>query len=140
MHHISVNKIIMEQPRNSPRQRTHSQKLPQERILVLQKITRTPLFYAKAIDLKILVALGTIAAAQNSGTTETENAMHKLLDYCAIHHNDTMRYRASRAQLRIIFVRITSKKQSRKFFLRRRSKLVYQPTKWINYFHINHHA
>ena len=40
-----------------------SQKLPPESILGLQQITGTLLFYAKAIDLTILVALGTIAAA-----------------------------------------------------------------------------
>ena len=45
-----------------------SQKVPPERILRLQKITRTLLFYAKAIDLTILVAMGTITAAQISGT------------------------------------------------------------------------
>ena len=69
---------MKEKPRNSLRQRTH-QKIPPERILRLQKITGALLFYAKAIDSTILVALGTIAATQTSGTIETEKAIHKLL-------------------------------------------------------------
>ena len=44
-----------------------SKKLPPERILRLQQITGTLLFYDKLIDLTILVALGTIVAAQTSG-------------------------------------------------------------------------
>ena len=54
-----------------------SRKFTPERILILQQITGTLLFYSKAIDLKILVALGTIAVAQNSGTIETEKAIQK---------------------------------------------------------------
>ena len=46
------------------------------------------------IDLKILVALGTIASAQTSGTIETENSVHKLLDYCATHSDVKLRYKA----------------------------------------------
>ena len=53
------------------------------------------MFYDKAIDLTILVALGKIVAAQTSGTIETEKAVHKLLGYCATHTNDTLGYKAS---------------------------------------------
>ena len=52
------------------------------------------MFYAKAIDLTILVAMGTLSGAQTSGTTETEKAMRKLLDYCAMYPNATLRYKA----------------------------------------------
>ena len=71
------------------------QKLPPECILRLQKITGTLLLYAKSIDLTILVTLGKISAAQTSGKTKTEKAMHKLIDYCATHTNSTLRYKAS---------------------------------------------
>ena len=53
------------------------------------------MFYAKAIDLTILVALVTIAAAHTSGTIGTEKAMRKLLDYCATHPNLKLRHMAS---------------------------------------------
>ena len=53
------------------------------------------MFYEKAIDLKVLVTLGKIVAAKNSGTIETEKAMHKLLGYCDTHTNDTLGYKAS---------------------------------------------
>ena len=53
------------------------------------------MFYDKAIGLTIMATLRTISAAQTSGTTETEKAMHKLLDYCATHPNATLRYKAS---------------------------------------------
>ena len=76
-------------------------KLPPERILIFQQITGTLLFYAKAINLTILVALGTIAAATTSGTTETEKAIQKLLDYCATHPDDTLRYKASGMKLKV---------------------------------------
>ena len=42
-----------------------------------------------------MVALGKFAAEQTSGKIETEKAMHKVLDYCAIHPNATLRYNAS---------------------------------------------
>ena len=72
-----------------------SQKFPPERIMRLQQITGTLLFYAKAIYFTILVALGTILSAQTSGTIEIEKAAHKLVDYCDTHHNTTLRYKAS---------------------------------------------
>ena len=54
------------------------------------------MFYAKAIDLTILVALRKTSAAQTSGTTESENSIKKLLYYSATHPNETLRYKASR--------------------------------------------
>ena len=72
-----------------------SQKLPPERILRLKQTKGTLLFYSKEIDLTILVALGTTAAAQTSGTIETEEAIHKFLDYCSTHSNSTLRYKSS---------------------------------------------
>ena len=59
----------------------------------MQQITGTLLFYAIAIYLTILVALGTIEAAQTSGTTETEKLIHKLPNYCAAHPDATLRYK-----------------------------------------------
>ena len=60
----------------------------------------TLLFYDKTIDLTILVALGTIEAAQTIGKIEKEKEIQKLLDYCATHPNATLRYKASRVVLK----------------------------------------
>ena len=43
----------------------------------------------------MLVALGTLAAAQTSATTTTLRAAHQLLDYTATHPNATVHYKAS---------------------------------------------
>ena len=48
----------------------------------------------------ILVALGTVSAAQTSGTIETEKAIQKLLYYCATNHNAKLRYKASEMVLK----------------------------------------
>ena len=39
--------------------------------------------------------MGTIKASQTSGTTETEKAIHTLLDYCATYPNATLWYKSS---------------------------------------------
>ena len=66
-----------------------------ERILRLQQITGSLLVYAKKIDFTIVVVPGKIAAAQTSETIEKEKAIHRLLDYCATHHNATLRFNTS---------------------------------------------
>ena len=53
------------------------------------------MFYAKAIDLKILVALGTILSAPTIGTIKTEKAMQELLAYYDTHPSATLRYKDS---------------------------------------------
>ena len=43
----------------------------------------------------MLVALGTIAAVQNQGTKNTADAIEHLLDYCASHPDEVIRYHPS---------------------------------------------
>jgi hypothetical protein len=50
----------------------------------------TFLYYARQVDPTILVAIGTIAAAQSKGTEATAKAVEHLLDYCASHPNTTI--------------------------------------------------
>eukprot|EP00957_Ditylum_brightwellii_P164622 12533974-Ditylum_brightwellii.AAC.1 len=40
----------------------------------------------------MLVAIGTITAAQSKGTEATAKAVEHLLDYCVSHPNGTIRY------------------------------------------------
>jgi hypothetical protein len=68
--------------------------LPSE-LTRIQEITGTLLFYARAIDITMLVALGTIASNQSKGTQATAQALTQLLNYTAAHPDATVRYTAS---------------------------------------------
>ena len=62
---------------------------------LLQEIIGTLLYYARAIDSTMLVALSSLASAQANGTQETAKACTKLLNYAATHPEATIRYKAS---------------------------------------------
>ena len=57
----------------------------------LQEVIGTLLFYARAVDCTMLVALGTLASAQSKGTEATAQAVTQLLNYCATHPEATIR-------------------------------------------------
>ena len=61
----------------------------------VQQIIGTMLFYARAIDNTMLVAIGSIAAAQSKGTEATLDACIQLLNYATTHPNATIRYTKS---------------------------------------------
>ncbi len=60
-----------------------------------QEIVGALLYYAQAVDSKLLVALSAIAAQQAAATLATERAVHLLLDYVATYPNDGIVYHAS---------------------------------------------
>ena len=55
----------------------------------------TLLYYSRAVDTTMLVALGTIAAQQASATQATSRYVTHLLDYCHKHPDAKVRYHAS---------------------------------------------
>lgn len=61
----------------------------------LQEIIGTLLYYARAIDNTMLVALGSLASAQTKGTEATAAATERLLNYAATHPDATIRYISS---------------------------------------------
>ena len=61
----------------------------------IQKIVGTLLYYARAVDATILVALGTIASQQASATQATSRYVTHLLDYCHTHPDTKVSYHAS---------------------------------------------
>jgi hypothetical protein len=61
----------------------------------MQKIIGSLLYYARALDNKLLVALNAIAACQSKATIHMEQLVHTLLDYIATYPNDGIVYRAS---------------------------------------------
>ena len=70
--------------------------LPQHRIKRIQGIVGALLYYARAVDNKILTALNAIAARQANATETTEQTVNHLLDYCATYPNDGTTYHESK--------------------------------------------
>ena len=62
-------------------------------IKCVQTIVGTLLYYARAVDNKLLVALSTIGGQQAAATKKTNKAINQLLDYCATYPNDGIFYR-----------------------------------------------
>ena len=69
--------------------------LSAKRLLRVQKIIGSLLYYARAVDNKLLVALNAISARQSKATIHTEQLVHTLLDYVATYPNDSIVFRAS---------------------------------------------
>ena len=61
----------------------------------IQEIVGSLLYYARAVDNKLFVALSAIAACQAKSTIATEIAVNHLLDYVETYPNDGIIYRAS---------------------------------------------
>ena len=61
----------------------------------IQSIIGALLYYAHAVNNKILVALGAIGAQQVSATEDTDDAIKQLLDYVATNPNSCIIYSAS---------------------------------------------
>jgi hypothetical protein len=61
----------------------------------LQEVISTLLFYARAVNSTMLVALGTIATSQTKGTEATAEASTHFLNYCATHPDATIRFHKS---------------------------------------------
>jgi len=68
----------------------------------LQQIIGVLLYYARMIDMTMLVAIGTIASAQAKGTESTMNAAVQLLNYAATHPDATLRYKKSDMVLHVV--------------------------------------
>jgi hypothetical protein len=62
--------------------------LSDEGIKRVQGIVGTLLYYANAMDNKILHALSDIGTKQAATTCHTNNKINQLLDYCTIYPND----------------------------------------------------
>ena len=72
-----------------------SEPLSNDRKQRIQEIVGALLYYARAVDNKLLVALSAIASRQATATIATEKAVHLLLDYVVTYPNDGIVYRAS---------------------------------------------
>jgi hypothetical protein len=61
----------------------------------IQQVLGTLLYYARAVDCSMLVAIGTLATQQAHATEHTVAALTQLLNYCATHPDATIRFHAS---------------------------------------------
>ncbi len=58
----------------------------------IQQVIGTLLYYGRAVDATILVALSSLASAQASPTKDTMQQTHHLLDYVATHPDAILSY------------------------------------------------
>jgi hypothetical protein len=72
-----------------------SEPLAPSGLKLLQQIIGTLLYYARAIDNTMLVAISSLALALKTGTQATMDAATHLLNYCATHPDATIRFHAS---------------------------------------------
>jgi hypothetical protein len=61
----------------------------------VQQVIRSTLYYARTVDLAVLMALGTIASEQANGMENTMLKTKQLLDYLATHPDATIQFHAS---------------------------------------------
>ena len=78
-----------------------STKLNKQDKLFIQQVTGTFLYYARAVDSTMLVALSTIAAQQSDPTEETMRRTLKFLDYAATHPDAILTFNASSMVLNV---------------------------------------
>ena len=79
----------------------NSAALPANGKLFIQQVIGVLLWYARAVDNTLLVALGTLASAQSNPTDATMAAVAQILNYCATHPDAVVRYKASGMALHI---------------------------------------
>ncbi len=79
----------------SPLPHNISQKLTDNEIKKVQKIVRSILHYARAVDMTVLMAISSIESEQTKGTERTLEKAYQVLDYLAINPHAVVRFRAS---------------------------------------------
>jgi hypothetical protein len=69
--------------------------LTAQQCITIQKVTGSVLYYARAVDLTVLMPLNDIATEQTQATEKTQAAKNQMLDYLPTHPDTTIRYHAS---------------------------------------------
>jgi hypothetical protein len=85
----------------SPLPQDNSQKLTKKEIKQVQKIVSSILYYARAVDMTVLMALSSIASEQTKGSEHTLEKAYQVLDYLASHPDAVVRFQASDMVLNI---------------------------------------
>ena len=71
-----------------------SPRLSDEEIKEIQRIIGSMLYYARAVNITVFMALSSIASKQTRGTTNTMAKAKQLLDYLVTHPDATIQFRA----------------------------------------------
>jgi hypothetical protein len=69
--------------------------LGDKEIKAVQKIVGSILYYARAVDMRVLMVLSTITSKQTKGTERTMEKALQVLDYLVTHPDATVRFRAT---------------------------------------------
>jgi hypothetical protein len=69
--------------------------LTAQQCLTIQKVTRSVLYYARAVNPTVLMPLNDIAMEQTKATEKMQAATNQLLDYLVTNPDATIRYHAS---------------------------------------------
>ena len=85
----------------SPLPQDNSRKLTEKEIRQVQKIVGSILYYAKAMDMTVLMVLSSIASEQTKGMERTLEKAYQVLGYLALHPDAVVRFRASDMVLNI---------------------------------------
>jgi hypothetical protein len=72
-----------------------SQKLSPDEIKEIQRVIGSILYYARTVDITVLMALSSIAIEQSKGTTNTMAKAKQLLDYLVTYPDAMIRFCAS---------------------------------------------
>jgi hypothetical protein len=73
----------------------------EDEVTYIQQVVGTILYYARAVDITVLMALSTIASEQAHATQTTIKNVKQMLDYLAWHPDATIRFHASDMVLNI---------------------------------------
>jgi hypothetical protein len=73
----------------------NSKILPKKDITKIQEILGTLLYYARAVDSTLLVAISALSSEQTKSTEATMQKITHLLNYCATHPEATVRFHRS---------------------------------------------
>ncbi len=76
----------------SPLPHDDSRRLTDTKIKQVQKIVGSILYYTRAVDMTVLMALSTIASEQSKGTKRTLEKAYQVLDYLATNPNAVVRF------------------------------------------------
>ena len=76
----------------SPLPQDDTQKLTDKEIKQVHKIVGSILYYARVVDMTVLMALSSIASEQTKGTERTLEKAYQVLDYLASHPDAVVRF------------------------------------------------
>ena len=75
--------------------------VPKEEKNCIQQIVVTSIYYARTVEITIMVSLVSIALNQAKSNETTSQAIKKMLDYCDTHPYATIRYNQSYMLIRV---------------------------------------